>query len=343
MDQSLRVVAEKLQELLGREVLFLEDCVGQHVEDAVNNAPNGSVILLENLRFHVEEEGSGVDENGAKVKADKEAVKSFRASLSKLADVYINDAFGTAHRAHSSMVGVQGVQKAAGFLMKKELDAFAHVFEHPKKPFLAILGGAKVSDKILLIENLIDKVDELIIGGGMAFTFLHHQGVQIGDSLLDKKGLEVVPKILEKAQQRNVQIHLPVDFVCSDQISDNAQTQVLTKDQGIPSGLKGLDIGPQTEHNFNGVIDNAKTILWNGPMGVFEKEPFAHGSRSVLEALARVTANGVPTIVGGGDSASCCAKYGYEDKVTHVSTGGGASLELLEGKELPGVTALSDK
>jgi len=344
MDQSLRVVADYLTEVLpNKNIIFCEDCVGSLVEETVNNAEPGSVILLENLRFHPEEEGSGLDEHDKKIKPTKEQIKAFRDSLSRLADIFVNDAFGTAHRAHSSMVGVEGVPKVCGFLMKKELDAFARVLENPERPFLAILGGAKVKDKIQLIYNMLEKVDEIIIGGGMAFTFLHYKGVHIGDSLLDKEGLETVPKILQKAQELGVQIHLPVDFVVSDQITDDAIVGYATVDQGIPKGLKGLDIGDQTIQNFSVIISRAKTVLWNGPMGVFEKLPFGKGSRAVLDCLIEITKSGASTIVGGGDTASCAQKFGGEGKVTHISTGGGASLELLEGKELPGVVALSEK
>jgi len=346
-DQSLNVVADKLRELFpDRTVIFCNECVGPEVEETVNNAPPGSIVLLENLRFHIEEEGRGLDEAGKNVKASKEAIDHFRASLTRLADVYVNDAFGTAHRAHSSMVGVEGVPKVSGFLMKKELDSFAKVLENPQTPFLAILGGAKVKDKIQLIENLLSKVNEIIIGGGMAFTFLHYQGIQIGGSILDQEGLETVPKILQKAQELNVQIHLPVDIVVSDEISDNAHTSIAVLDQenGIPTGLKGLDIGPQTIKNYTEIIMRARTVLWNGPMGVFEKKPFQEGSKAVLHALIQITEQGgAATIVGGGDTATCALQYGGEGHVTHISTGGGASLELLEGKALPGVVALSDR
>jgi len=345
-NQSLSIVADKLRELLpDKNIIFCNECVGPEIEETVNNAPPGSIILLENLRFHVEEEGRGVDENGKNVKASKEAVEQFRAGLTRLADVYVNDAFGTAHRAHSSMVGVEGVPKVSGFLMKKELDSFAKVLENPQTPFLAILGGAKVKDKIQLIENLLTKVNEIIIGGGMAFTFLHYQGIQIGGSLLDQEGLETVPKILHKAQELNVQIHLPVDVVVAEEISDDAQTSIALLDQnnGIPSGLKGLDIGPQTIKNYTEIISRARTVLWNGPMGVFEKRPFQEGSKAVLHSLIQITSEGASTIVGGGDTATCAIQCGGEGKVTHISTGGGASLELLEGKELPGVFALSDR
>jgi len=253
------------------------------------------------------------------------------------------NAFGTAHRDHSSMVGVEGVPKVSGFLMKKELDAFARVIEKPETPFLLILGGAKVKDKIKLIFNMLEKVNEILIGGGMAFTFLHYKGVNIGDSLLDQEGLETVPKILAKAQELNVEIHLPVDFVTSNVISEDAQVSYATVEQGIPKGQKGLDIGENTIRNFCEIISRSRTVLWNGPMGVFEYKPFQRGSRAILERLIEVTRDYATTIIGGGDSASCAQKFGGEGNVTHISTGGGASLELLEGRELPGVVALSEK
>eukprot|EP01129_Flabellula_baltica_P001807 TRINITY_DN11717_c0_g1_i1.p1 TRINITY_DN11717_c0_g1~~TRINITY_DN11717_c0_g1_i1.p1 ORF type:complete len:431 (-),score=122.48 TRINITY_DN11717_c0_g1_i1:33-1280(-) len=339
---SLSVVATRLQELLGRDVTFLDDCVGAAVEEAVNSAAEGTVILLENLRFHVEEEGKGLDAEGNKVSATKEEIAAFRQGLEALADVYINDAFGTAHRAHSSMVGVQNVQRASGFLMKKELDAFASVLENPQKPFLAILGGAKVSDKIQLIDNLLDKVDEMIIGGGMTYTFLAEQ-MSIGNSLFDKEGAKIVEQLKAKAEANNVKIHLAVDCVIADEFSPTANTNLVTVEEGIPEGWMGLDIGPQTCEIFSEALGRASTILWNGPMGVFEFEAFKAGSSAILDAMVSATERGATTIVGGGDSATLVIQEGCEEKVTHVSTGGGASLELLEGKVLPGISALSER
>ncbi|KAK7879426.1 hypothetical protein WMY93_033861 [Mugilogobius chulae] len=279
---SLEPVAAELKSLLGRDVTFLKDCVGPDVEAACASPAAGSVILLENLRFHVEEEGKGKDPAGNKTKASQEQIDAFRASLSKLGDIYVNDAFGTAHRAHSSMVGVNLPQKAAGFLMKKELDYFAMALEKPQRPFLAILGGAKVKDKIQLINNMLDKVDEMIIGGGMAFTFL---------------------KVL--------------------------------------NNMEGLDCGPESSKAYAEAVGRAKQIVWNGPVGVFEWDNFAKGTKNLMDKVVAVTQSGCITIIGGGDTATCCAKWNTEDKVSHVSTGGGASLELLEGKVLPGVDALS--
>eukprot|EP00033_Pygsuia_biforma_P000897 GCRY01001037.1.p1 GENE.GCRY01001037.1~~GCRY01001037.1.p1 ORF type:complete len:445 (+),score=109.90 GCRY01001037.1:91-1335(+) len=341
---SLAPVAEELKKLLNKDVLFLNDCVGAEVEAACAAASNGSVILLENLRFHIEEEGKSKDAEGNKISAKKEDVVAFRASLSKLGDVYINDAFGTAHRAHSSMVGVDLPIRAAGFLLNKELQYFAKVMDQPERPVLAILGGAKVSDKILLIENLLDKVDEMIVGGGMAYTFLKTlDGVSIGKSLFDKKGAEIVADLVKKANAKGVKLHLPVDFLTADKFSNDANTTVATKATGIADELEGLDCGPESIANFTQVVARAKTIVWNGPLGVFEFDTFAKGTRGVMDAVVEATKTGTTTIIGGGDTATCCKKFGTEDKVSHVSTGGGASLELLEGKVLPGVAALNDE
>uniref|UniRef100_A0A0A9YUG7 Phosphoglycerate kinase n=1 Tax=Lygus hesperus TaxID=30085 RepID=A0A0A9YUG7_LYGHE len=340
---SLKPVADELKTLLNREILFLPDCVGAEVEKACEAPADGSVILLENLRFHVEEEGKGVDAAGQKVKADPEKVKAFRSSLRKLGDVYVNDAFGTAHRGHSSMVGDGFEQRASGFLLKKELQYFAKALDNPQKPFLAILGGAKVADKIQLIDNLLDKVSEMIIGGGMAYTFLKEtKGLKIGNSLYDPEGAKIVSKLIEKAQKNNVTLHFPVDFVTADSFAENANAGVADIEGGIPDGWMGLDIGPKTRVQFAEVIKRAKVIVWNGPPGVFEFEKFAEGTRALMDAVVEATGLGATTIIGGGDTATCAAKYKTEDKVSHVSTGGGASLELLEGKTLPGVAALSD-
>ncbi|KAI9584145.1 phosphoglycerate kinase-like [Glossina fuscipes] len=338
---TLAPVAEELKTLLGKEVVFLNDCVGSEVEEKCKDPVEGSVILLENLRFHVEEEGKGVDNSGAKVKADPEKVRAFRESLSKLGDVYINDAFGTAHRAHSSMLGEGFEKRAAGLLLNKELKYFSQALDSPPKPFVAILGGAKVADKIQLIGNLLDKVNEMIIGGGMAFTFLKVlRNMKIGSSLFDEEGSKIVQDLADKAQKNNVQLHLPVDFVCGDKFAEDAV--VSTVEDGIPDGCMGLDIGPKTRAAFAAPIAAAKIIVWNGPPGVFEFDNFAHGTKSLLDAVVEATKRGCITIIGGGDTASCCAKWNTEALVSHVSTGGGASLELLEGKTLPGVAALSD-
>eukprot|EP00730_Choanoeca_flexa_P016821 TRINITY_DN8020_c0_g1_i3.p1 TRINITY_DN8020_c0_g1~~TRINITY_DN8020_c0_g1_i3.p1 ORF type:complete len:435 (+),score=159.59 TRINITY_DN8020_c0_g1_i3:782-2086(+) len=340
---SLKPVSVELEKLLERKVTFLDDCVGAAIEAECADPAAGSVILLENLRFHAEEEGKGKDADGNKVKPDDSAVESFRASLTKLGDVYINDAFGTAHRAHSSMVGVALPVKAAGFLMKKELEYFAKALDNPERPFLAILGGAKVQDKIQLIENLLDKVNEMIIGGGMAFTFKKTlDGMAIGGSLFDEEGSALCERIVQKAKDNNVKLHLPSDFVTADKFDAQAQVGAADDASGIPDGWMGLDIGPKSADKFSEVVGRAKTIVWNGPMGVFEFDNFAKGTKAVMDACVNVTASGACMIIGGGDTATCAKKYNTEDKVSHVSTGGGASLELLEGKTLPGVAALND-
>ncbi|XP_053697760.1 phosphoglycerate kinase [Sabethes cyaneus] len=339
---TLAPVADELKKLLGRDVTFLNDCVGADVEGACKDPATGSVILLENVRFYVEEEGKGVDASGNKIKADKDKVKTFRESLAKLGDVYINDAFGTAHRAHSSMMGEGYSQRAAGLLLNKELRYFSQALDNPPRPFLAILGGAKVADKIQLIENLLDKVNEMIIGGGMAFTFLKVlNNMEIGGSLFDEEGSKIVQKLVDKAKKNNVQLHLPVDFVTGDKFAENAAVGEATVEGGIPAGHMGLDVGPKSQAAFAAPIARAKIIVWNGPPGVFEFPNFAKGTKAVMDGVVAVTKAGAVTIIGGGDTASCCAKWGTESEVSHVSTGGGASLELLEGKVLPGVDALS--
>ena len=341
---GLKPVAEALQKLLGRPVQFLNDCVGSEIEAACAKAQPGNVILLENLRFHIEEEGRAKREDGTKVKADPEKVKAFRASLTKLADVYINDAFGTAHRDHSSMTGVQLPQRACGYLMKKELDAFGAVLDNPKRPLLAILGGAKVADKIQLINNLLDKADEIIIGGGMAYTFLKvRDNMEIGDSIFDAEGAKIVPDLLKKAAEKGKKLHLPVDWVTADKFAADAKTGTATIKTGIPAGWQGLDVGPETTKQFGEVITRAKTIIWNGPPGVFEFPAFEKATKAMADAIITVTAAGATTVVGGGDTATAAKKFGADKKVSHTSTGGGASLEFLEGKVLPGVAALSDK
>ncbi|ROT36692.1 phosphoglycerate kinase [Sodiomyces alkalinus F11] len=341
---SLKPVVPELEKLLGKSVIFAPDCVGPEVEEIVNKAEGGQVVLLENLRFHAEEEGSSKDKDGNKVKADKAKVEDFRKGLTALGDIYVNDAFGTAHRAHSSMVGVELPQKAAGFLMKKELDYFAKALENPQRPFLAILGGAKVSDKIQLIDNLLDKVNTLIICGGMSFTFKKTlYGVSIGDSLFDENGAKTVGKLMEKAKANNVKVVLPVDYITADKFDKDAKTSFATDESGIPDGWMGLDCGAKSIELYKEAIQEAKTILWNGPAGVFEFDKFANGTKATLDAAVAASEEGKIVIIGGGDTATVAAKYGVEDKLSHVSTGGGASLELLEGKALPGVVALSSK
>ena len=341
---TLQPVALKLQELLGRPVKFLQDCVGSEVEAVCAAIAPGEVILLENVRFHIEEEGKSKGADGNNFKADPAKVAAFRASLSKLADVYVNDAFGTSHRAHSSVTGVELPDKVAGFLVERELAAFASVLDNPARPLLAILGGAKIADKIPLIRSLIDKADDIIIGGGMAYTFLKVlNGMQIGNSLYDPAGAEIVTELVTKAKERGVRIHLPVDFITGDAFSPTANTGVATVESGIPDGWEGFDCGPKTRDLFSKVIASAKTIVWNGPCGVFEFDLFAEGTKAMAQAVADATTAGSITIVGGGDTATAAKKFGVIDKVTHASTGGGASLELLEGKILPGVAALNEK
>lgn len=341
---SLKPVVPELEKLLGKSVTFAPDSVGSEVEAIVNKADDGAVILLENLRFHIEEEGSAKDADGNKTKADKAKVDEFRKGLTALGDVFVNDAFGTAHRAHSSMVGVDLPQKAAGFLMKKELDYFAKALESPQRPFLAILGGAKVTDKIQLIDNLLDKVNTLIICGGMAFTFKKTlNNIPIGNSLFDEAGSKTVAGLVEKAKAKNVKLVLPVDYITADKFDKDANTGYATDADGIPDGWMGLDCGEKSIALFKEAIDESKTILWNGPAGVFEFDKFATGTKATLDAAVAGVKNGKIVIIGGGDTATVAAKYGVEDQLSHVSTGGGASLELLEGKELPGVTALSSK
>jgi phosphoglycerate kinase len=341
---SLKPVAKKLEELLGKPVKFLNDCVGSEVEAACAALKPGEVVLLENLRFHIEEEGKVKNKDGSKTKADPEKVQGFRASLTKLGDVYVNDAFGTAHRAHSSVVGVELPDKVAGFLMQKELDAFGSVMEKPKRPVLAILGGAKVADKIPLIRNLLDKADEIIIGGGMTFTFKKVlEGMEIGESLFDPEGAKIVAELMDKAKEKGVKIHLPVDFVCGDKFDANAQSRTVEDKEGVPKGWIGLDVGSKSRKLFADVIARAKTIIWNGPPGVFEFDRFAEGTKDMAEAIAAATSAGAVSVVGGGDTATAAKKFKVLDKVSHTSTGGGASLELLEGKTLPGVANLSDK
>jgi phosphoglycerate kinase len=338
---SLKPVAAELSKLLGKPVAFAQDCVGPIAENAAAALKPGEVLLLENLRFHIEEEGKVKLEDGSSKKADPAAVAAFRASLGKLGDVYVNDAFGTAHRAHSSMVGVDLPQKAAGFLMEAELKAFAKVLDNPERPLLAILGGAKIADKIPLIKNLLEKADKLIIGGGMAYTFHKElRGMKIGASLYDTEGAKIVRELVDKAKARNVELIFPIDFVAADRFAPDAATQPATLEDGIPEGWEGLDAGPKSIELYRQAILSSKTIVWNGPAGVFEFEKFAVATKAMADAIAQATAQGATTIVGGGDTATAAKKFKVTDKVTHCSTGGGASLEFLEGKKLPGVVFL---
>lgn len=340
---SLKPVAVELEKLLGRPVKFLDDCVGPDVEQACSALKAGEVVLLENLRFHIEEEGKVKNEDGTSTKADPEKVKAFRASLTKLGDVFVNDAFGTAHRAHSSMVGVALPEKAAGFLMQAELDAFAKVLDDPQRPFLAILGGAKIADKIPLIKNLLAKANKIIIGGGMAYTFKKVvYGKEIGASLFDAEGAKIVQDLVNEAQAKGVELIFPVDYVAADKFAPDANTQAADDASGIPAGWQGLDAGPKSIELYRNAILASKTIVWNGPAGVFEFEKFAGATKAMAAAIAEATAKGATTVVGGGDTATAAKKFGVAKKVTHCSTGGGASLEFLEGKALPGVVFLEN-
>jgi len=331
---SLKPVAERLRMLLDRELArgenvgFSPDCVGPEAEEVAGKLEKGQTLLLENLRFHAEEEA-----NDAR----------FSKQLAQLAEFYVNDAFGTAHRAHASTVGItQYVQKsAAGLLMEKELEYLGRAMQHPEKPFVAILGGAKVSDKIAVITNLMHKVDALIIGGGMAYTFLKALGEQVGKSLVEVDKLDLARQILQEAKTRKLKFLLPVDHLVADKIDANARLQRVDQGQPIPASLMALDIGPKTIETYSEEISRARTIVWNGPMGVFELPAFARGTFQVARAVAENA--GATSIVGGGDSVSAVKSAGVADKITHISTGGGASLEFLEGKKLPGVEALTDK
>jgi len=340
---SLAPVAERLSELLGKPVKLLGDCVGTDVEKTCAALSAGEVVLLENLRFHIEEEGKAKGPDGSKIKAGPEAVKAFRASLTTLGDVYVNDAFGTAHRDHSSMTGVALPQRAAGYLMKKELDFLGDAVESPARPFVAIIGGAKVSGKIDVIESLLPRVDTLIIGGGMAYTFYKAQGREIGGSLVENDRLDMARALLEKGGDKLV---LPVDTVVTDSFDFDARKVGTLKTvpwDGLGADDIGVDIGEKSRARFAGIVRGAKTVVWNGPMGVFEIPETAKGTLTIAQALVEATAAGAVTIVGGGDSVAAIEQNGLADKVSHVSTGGGASLEFLEGKALPGVTYLTDK
>jgi len=338
---SMAPVAKVVGEKLGVDVKLLADSVGPEVEEACKDPAAGSVILLENIRYHVEEEGKGVNADGEKVKAGKDETAAFRASLAKLADIYCNDAFGTAHRGHSSMVGEGYETKCCGFLMAKELEAFSKILDEPARPLTAILGGAKVSDKIQLIKNMLDKVNIMIVGGGMAFTFLKVvNNLDIGKSLYDEDGAKIVQEIMDSAKEKGVEIVLPCDFVVSDEFSETGDIKTTGVGEGIPEGYMGLDCGPKSREQNAEAIAKSKTIIWNGPMGVFEMDKFADGTKTMMDNIVSATEGGATTVIGGGDTATACKKYGTETKVSHCSTGGGASLELLEGKELPGVAAL---
>ncbi len=326
---SLRPAAVRLQELLGQPVTFAEDCIGPEASNLVGRMESGDVVLLENLRFHSEEK-----------KNDPE----FASKLAALGDIFVNDAFGTAHRAHASTEGVTRhfEQAVAGFLMEKELKYLHGAVSDPVRPFAAILGGAKISGKIDVVDALMEKVDVLIIGGGMVFTFAKVMGYNIGDSLLEDDRVEMAREIMAKAANSKVKLFFPCDAVVASDIDADAETKVVPI-EAIPDGMKGLDIGPETIKVFGDALADAKTIVWNGPMGVFECAPFAKGTFAIARILANATETGATTIVGGGDSASAVSRAGLDSKLSHISTGGGASLEFLEGKILPGVAALTDR
>jgi phosphoglycerate kinase len=341
---SLAPLVPAVSDFIGKKVTWVPDCVGAEASKVTANAKDGEVILLENLRFYTAEEGKG-EVNGEKVKASEAEIAAFRKSLTTHGDLYVNDAFGTAHRAHSSMVGIDVETRASGFLLKKELEYFSKVLEGPDRPLTVVMGGAKVKDKIQLIYNMLDIVDEMIIGGGMAFTFDKViNGTAIGSSLYDEEGAQTVPDIMKKAQEKGVKIHLPTDYVCADKFAEDAKTMVRTNKEGIDDGWLGLDIGPNTIAANAEVIRRSKTIFWNGPQGVFEIPAFAAGSLSMLDEIIAATSKGGTSVAGGGDTVALLKKVkGSAEKLSHVSTGGGASLELVEGKQLPGVVALSEQ
>ncbi|MCX8069108.1 MAG: phosphoglycerate kinase [Thermodesulfovibrionales bacterium] len=322
---SLAPVAKRLQRLLNKEVIFIDDCVGAKVENAVMKMKDGDVMLLENLRFHPGEEKND---------------EAFSKALASLCDFFVNDAFGAAHRAHSSTAGItKYVPSAAGFLLKKEIEYLKGVVNNPVRPFVAILGGAKVSGKIGVLENLADKVDKVIVGGGMAYTFIKAKGYEVGDSMVETEMLDLARRIIDKRRKNNVKFYLPVDSVIAENIDQYSETKIVPN-QELPKGWKGLDIGPASVKLFTEAIANAKTIIWNGPMGVFEIDSFSRGTMAIARAVADAYAL---TIVGGGDTDFAVHKAGVTDSISFISTGGGASLELLEGKDLPGISSLTDK
>ena len=326
---SLKHIVDEVSDVIGVQVKFVSNSVGQEAEAAVSQLNPGEILLLENLRFHAEE---------------TQGDTGFAEQLSKLGDIYINDAFGTAHRAHASTTIVAQFfpeNKCFGNLLSKEIDSIDKVLKSGEKPVTAVLGGSKVSSKITIIENILDKVDHLIVGGGMTYTFIKAQGGQIGESICEDDKQELALEILKKAKEKGVEIHLPVDVIGADAFDNNANTKVVDVDS-IPDGWQGLDAGPETLKNFHQVILNSKTILWNGPLGVFEMENFANGTISLGDSIAEATEKGAFSLVGGGDSVAAVKQFGFGDKVSYVSTGGGAMLESLEGKTLPGIAAISN-
>lgn len=329
-DDKLRLlpVADRLTELLGKPIAYVKDCIGPEVEGAVAKLKDGDVLLLENVRFYKEEEKND---------------PAFAKKLASLADIYVNDAFGTAHRAHASTEGVTKYLKGyAGFLMEKEIKFLGQLLENPAHPFVAILGGAKVSGKIDVINNLLPKIDTLIIGGGMSYTFFRSRKVSVGQSLVEEDKIPLAKEILKKAIDLDKTIMLPIDHIVADKFDANADSQVVTR-AGIPEGWQGMDIGPETITKFGHAIKKAKTIFWNGPMGVFEFDKFAKGTMAIAKMVAEATEKGAVSVIGGGDSVAAVEKAGLADKMTHISTGGGASLEFVEGRTLPGIACLQDK
>jgi phosphoglycerate kinase len=324
---SLRHIVKSVVDVIGCNVKFVADCVGAKVEEAVANLEAGEILLLENLRFYEEEE---------------KGATSFAEKLSKFGDIYVNDAFGTAHRAHASTTIIAQFfegNKCFGNLLAREIESIDKVLNNSEKPVLAILGGAKVSSKITVIENILDKVDHLIIGGGMSFTFIKAQGGKIGNSICEDDKMELALDILKQAKAKNVQIHIPVDVIAADDFSNNANTQICNID-AIPDGWEGVDAGPKSQEIFDTVVNQCKTILWNGPLGVFEMESFAGGTIALGHSIDKATKNGAFSLVGGGDSVAAVKQFGFAEKVSYVSTGGGAMLEMLEGKTLPGIEAI---
>ena len=324
---SLNHIVAKASEILGVNVKFVSDCIGDKAEEAVANLESGEILLLENLRFYEEEKNGDV---------------AFAEKLSKHGDVYVNDAFGTAHRAHASTTIIAHFfqeNKCFGNLLAREIESIDKVLNNSERPVLAILGGAKVSSKITVIENILDKVDHLIIGGGMSFTFIKAQGGKIGNSICEDDKMELALEILKQAKAKNVQVHIPVDVIAADDFSNDANTQIIDIN-AIPDGWEGVDAGPKSREIFDTVVNQCKTILWNGPLGVFEMESFAGGTISLGNSIDKATQNGAFSLVGGGDSVAAVKQFGFADKVSYVSTGGGAMLEMLEGKTLPGIDAI---
>ena len=324
---SLKHIVDKIEDIIGVEVIFAENCIGEDTEELASNLIPGQVLLLENLRFHEQE---------------KSGDRDFAEQLSKLGDIYVNDAFGTAHRAHASTTIVAQFfpeHKCFGYLLAQEIESIQKVMETGEKPVLAVLGGAKVSSKITIIENILDKVDHLVIGGGMTFTFIKAQGGSVGDSICEDDKMELALDILKQAKAKNVKIHLPIDVLAANAFSNDAETQVVDVNH-IPDGWQGLDAGPKSKLIFDDVVKQCKTILWNGPLGVFEMESFANGTIELGNSIAEATKNGAFSLVGGGDSVAAVKQFGFADNVSYVSTGGGAMLAMLEGKTLPGIEAI---